>query len=196
MGTIYEGARQAALQEFNMPLPIGHTALGLAVIETVPPSQTQSSRLSQLILITLLANLPDVDVLVGLIVQGNGAAYHRGPTHSLVFALLAGYAASHLWRVWNRIPKYPFTLCSLLIFSHVVADMLLTSAPVSLFWPLEIHWSYGHNGWGQVFDMVISQSIHDAGIVLIVLAYVLALRIMRGTIAGLSLFALAKKRVK
>lgn len=179
-----------------MPFPIGHTAIGLAVYESVQPPDLRSSSMARLFFITLMANMPDLDVLYGLIMQGNGAAFHRGPTHSLIFALAAGYAASHMWRLWRHIPKFSFGLCSILIFSHVAADMLLTKAPVSLLWPFEIHWSHGHSSWGQVFDMVLLQGIRDGGIVLVALGYVFALRFMRSQTIGLSLFALAKKRAK
>jgi membrane-bound metal-dependent hydrolase YbcI (DUF457 family) len=179
-----------------MPFPIGHTAIGLAAVETAQSPPTLCSRLSQILFITLLANLPDLDVLVGLIVKGNGAAFHRGPTHSLLFALMAGYGASQLWRLWRRIPKFGFSLSSLLIFSHVVADMFLTAAPVSLFWPLEIYWSPGQSSWGQVVDMVLFQSYQDAGIAVAAVLYVLALRYVRGALQGNSLLAFARKFVK
>ncbi len=179
-----------------MPFPIGHTAIGLATFETAQPSPARGSRLASVIFITLLANLPDLDVLFGLIFQGNGAAFHRGPTHSLLFALVAGYGASQLCRLWHRIPKVGFGLCSLLIFSHVLADMFLTTAPVSLLWPLEIYWSPGHNSWGQVVDMVLFQSYQDAGIAVAVMLYVLILRFIRSTVQGHSLFAFARKLVK
>jgi len=179
-----------------MPFPIGHTAIGLAAFESAQSPPVRGSRLEQIFFITLLANLPDLDVLAGLIVQGNGAAFHRGPTHSLLFALIAGYGASQIWRLWRPIPKAGFGLCSLLIFSHVVADMFLTTAPVSLFWPLEIYWSPGHSSWGQVVDMVLFQSYQDAGIAVAAVLYVLALRYIRGTLQGHSLLAFARKLVK
>ncbi len=179
-----------------MPFPIGHTAIGLATHETARSSPARGPRLTSVIFITLLANLPDLDVLLGLIFQDNGAAFHRGPTHSLLFALLAGYAASWMWRLWHRIPRLGFGLCSLLIFSHVVADMFLTTSPVSLFWPLEIYWAPGHSSWGQVVDMVLFQSIQDAGIAVAAMLYVLTLRFIRGTVQGHSPFAFARKRSK
>lgn len=179
-----------------MPFPIGHTAIGLAAFETAQTSPARTSRLAQILFITLLANLPDLDVLAGLIVQGNGAAFHRGPTHSLLFAIVAGYGASHLWRLWRRIPKIGFGLCSLLVFSHTLADMFLTTAPVSMFWPLEIHWLAGHNTWIQVVDMVLFQSYQDAGIAIAAIVYVFALRYLRGALHGHSLLAYARKLVK
>lgn len=167
-----------------MPFPIGHTAIGLAAFETANSHPAQGSRLVQVIFIALLANLPDMDVLAGLILQGNGAAFHRGPTHSLLFAVVAGYAASHLWRLWDRIPKFGFGLCSLLVFSHVLADMFLTTAPVSLFWPLEIYLAPGHDTWGQVIAMVMHQSYQDAGIAVAAVLYVMAVRLTHAVLQG------------
>ena len=79
-----------------MPLPLGHAAIGLATYETVKKEDPGSSRISIFLFITILANLPDVDVLVGLLTHGNGSLFHRGPTHSLAFALASGLAAANL----------------------------------------------------------------------------------------------------
>ena len=178
-----------------MPLPIGHTAIGMAAFETARSQQDSGSRLAKGLFIIFLANLPDIDVLFGLFLQGNGDAFHRGPTHSLLFALAGGFIASHLWRFSRRIPRMGFGLCSLLIFSHVAADMFLTSTPVSFFWPLEIYWKQGHSTWGQVFDMVLFQSVRDAGIVLAAVIYVWALRFIRSGGKLRSLLGISGRRM-
>lgn len=185
-----------------MPLPLGHTAIGWAAYETTnvsPPPRgehTLISRIPSFALVAVLANLPDVDVLFGLLFHGNGAAFHRGPTHSLLFALVTGYLASHGWRLWRRIPRFGFGLCAMLVFSHVVADMLLTSAPVSLLWPLELHMTTGHNDWGQVVHMVLFQSIQDAGIVAGSVIYIAGLRFLRRKRPVFTKLAFARRRVK
>lgn len=185
-----------------MPLPLGHAALGWAAYETVQGSTSRDSRptfrssVAPIAFATVLANLPDLDVLFGLIFYGNGSTLHRGPTHSLLFALLAGFLASKLWRVWRYIPRFSFGLCFMIIFSHVVADMLLTSAPVSMLWPLEIYFSQGHNGWGQIVHMVLFQSVRDAGLVLACLIYANALRLLRRRAPVFPLFAFTGRRVK
>jgi membrane-bound metal-dependent hydrolase YbcI (DUF457 family) len=190
------------LQEKKMPLPLGHTAIGWAAHETTRNSLTGDehhtfrTRITQFSFVTVLANLPDLDVLFGLIFFGNGSAVHRGPTHSLLFAILVGYLASKLWRLSPRIPRFGFGLCFLLIFSHIVADMLLTTAPVSLLWPLDLYFTPGHNGWGQVMQMVLFQSIRDVGIFLVSLIYVFVLRFARSKAPVFSLFAFAKRRIK
>lgn len=179
-----------------MPFPIGHTAIGLAVYETAQTKPVYTSRTAYIIYITVLANLPDMDILFGLILQDNGAAFHRGPTHSLLFALLFGFLASQFYRLWPRIPRLGFGLCSLLIFSHVAADMFLTASPVSLFWPLEIYWSQDHSTWIQVIDMVLFQSIQDAGIAVAVLAYMMVLRFVRGAVHKRPLLAFVWRRFR
>jgi membrane-bound metal-dependent hydrolase YbcI (DUF457 family) len=166
-------------EDMTMPLPIGHTAIGLAAYETLPSSQNPPSRLAVAAYISFLSNLPDLDILFGLLLHGNGAAFHRGPTHSLLFAVLAGVIASQMGRVWPVIPRFGFGLSFALIFSHVLADLLLTDAPVSLLWPLEVYWTPGFNGWGNVLHTVVFKSIQDAGIVAVSLVYLLALRHMR-----------------
>jgi membrane-bound metal-dependent hydrolase YbcI (DUF457 family) len=179
-----------------MPLPIGHTAIGLVAAETVQVTHTTGSRLAQFIFICVLANLPDIDTVFGLLIHGNGTIYHRGPTHSLLFALLAGLAASQLWRLWHRIPRFGFQLCALLVFSHVASDMLLTSAPVSLLWPLESNAMSGYSGWFQVINTVLFKSVQDLGIVVAAIAYLLVLRIIRSARHMRQLTTGAKKRVK
>ncbi|MGD8835393.1 MAG: metal-dependent hydrolase [Desulfobacteraceae bacterium] len=185
-----------------MPLPLGHTAIGWAAYKTtnIKPSLYEQhpsrSRIVQFAFVTLLANLPDLDILFGLIFFGNGSAVHRGPTHSLLFALLAGYLASNLYRLWHQIPRFSFGLCFILIFSHVGADMLLTATPVSLLWPLDLYFSPGHNSWGQIMHMVLFQSIQDVGIVVVCIAYVVSIRYIQSKEPLFPLFAFARRRAK
>jgi membrane-bound metal-dependent hydrolase YbcI (DUF457 family) len=179
-----------------MPLPFGHTAIGLATAESVLTTPATSSRLAQFIFISVLANFPDIDMVFGLLIHGNGSIYHRGPTHSLLFALLAGLAASQLWRLWHRIPRFGFQVCVLLVFSHVASDMLLTSAPVSLLWPLESNAISGHSGWFQVINTVMFKSVQDMGIVVAAIAYLLLLRTIRSARLMRQLTNSVKKRAK
>lgn len=185
-----------------MPLPLGHAAIGYAAYNTFKNPSSDSARQPGLVrwwhylFVTVLANLPDLDVVFGLLVHGNGAAVHRGPTHSLLFALVAGLVASQLWRLWHRIPRFGFLLCFGLVFSHVAADMLLTASPVSLLWPLEIYLSPGHSGWAQVAQMVLFQSIRDFGIIAASLAYVFGLRCLRAGKIPFPFSSLRKQRAQ
>ncbi|MFZ1984717.1 MAG: metal-dependent hydrolase, partial [Desulfatitalea sp.] len=180
-----------------MPMPLGHTAIGLAALETAQPSNSRGARLGLFAYVTILANLPDLDILFGLLLTGNGAAFHRGPTHSLLFVALAGYLAARFSRWWQRGPQLSFALCALLIFSHMAADLFLTAAPVSLFWPLEVNWSLGFSGWGNVIQLVIFQSLQDFIIAAVVVVYIFILRQLRGGVSvSNTAWALAKRRIK
>lgn len=162
-----------------MPFPLGHTAIGVATYESTRKEGVCNSRIGLLIYITLLANLPDLDILFGLLSQGNGMAFHRGPTHSLLFAVTAGYLASRAGRRWAFVPQLEFGICTLLIFSHVAADMLLTASPVSLLWPFEIYWSQAHHGWSDVIHMALFQGVQDFIIAAGVTVYLVVLRKIR-----------------
>jgi membrane-bound metal-dependent hydrolase YbcI (DUF457 family) len=177
-----------------MPFPLGHTAIGMAVWETAQKTEVRGSRWTLVGWIALQANLPDIDILFGLLLQGNGNLFHRGPTHSLVFALLVGWLAHQAGRLEPRIPRLSWRACFLLVFSHVAADMLFTSGAVSLFWPLEVHWSSGHSGWLNIIQLLIFQGLQDVGIVAGVGLYLVALRVWRRAPLVLGLLAPVRRR--
>jgi len=177
-----------------MPFPIGHTAVGLAVLETAQKREGCVSRWWLVGWVALLANLPDIDIVIGLLLRGNGNVFHRGPTHSLAFALLAGWLASHAWRLERRLPRLSFGIGFGLVFSHVAADMLFTTGAVSLFWPLEVHWSSGHQGWLNIIELLIFQGLQDVGIVVGVGLYLIALRLGRRAPLGLNLLVPVRRR--
>jgi membrane-bound metal-dependent hydrolase YbcI (DUF457 family) len=185
-----------------MPLPLGHTAIGWAAYQTMNIESSRQrrhcprSRAVRFAYVTFLANLPDIDVLFGLLFFGNGNAVHRGPTHSLLFAIAAGYLASKLHRVWPSIPRFGFGICFFLVFSHVAADMLFTATPVSLLWPLDLYLNPGHSSWGNVVHMVLFKNLQDLGIVAVCLLYGLAFRYLRTRQYLFPRFAFARRRVK
>ncbi|NIT61734.1 MAG: metal-dependent hydrolase, partial [Aliifodinibius sp.] len=72
------------------------------------------------------SNLPDIDVIMGLVLYGNGDIFHRGPTHSLLFGLIMALIASRVGNWWSKISGVSFLWCFLVIFSHVLADAILT----------------------------------------------------------------------
>ncbi len=148
-----------------MPLPLGHAAIGFAAREVFCKNDSIHSRWKVAIFVAVLANLPDLDVLIGLVFQGNGWAFHRGPTHSLFFALFMGFLASIAWKLGSQIPKMSFGSCSLLILSHVLADFCLGGSRVSLFWPFEVNWATGFIGWGGVMNPAFLEAFQDTGII-------------------------------
>ncbi|MBC2709997.1 MAG: metal-dependent hydrolase [Desulfosarcina sp.] len=152
-----------------MPLPLGHSAIGFATHSIISNDKSyfNENKLQVTIFIVILSNLPDIDVLFGLILQNNGDAFHRGPTHSILFALIMGFVASRASNIWSKIPSMSFKTCFIIILSHVVADFFLTSSPVSFCWPFEVNWSTGNSGWSQVFHAVFFEAVKDATILFI-----------------------------
>ncbi len=162
-----------------MPLPLGHAAVGLAAYEMCSDKKSTASWWKLFVLVAILANLPDIDVLIGLLCKGNGWAFHRGPTHSLVFALCAGFLASIAWRAWSQVPKVSFMSCFLVVQSHVLADLFFGSSRTSLFWPFEVSWAGGYIGWGGVIDSVFLDSFDDAEMIVMGVVLAIAIRFIR-----------------
>ncbi len=121
-----------------MPMPLEHALIGTAVCALALRQPKTVYDGKTFLFVAFSANLPDLDVLAGLILTGNACTFHRGVTHSLLFSLAAGLALSHAPGLWRRIPSLGFPSCFLVILSHVGADALLTASPVSLFWPFEV----------------------------------------------------------
>ena len=149
-----------------MPLPLGHTAVGLAIHDFCAKGKSTPSLGKTLIVVMILANLPDIDVLIGLMIHGNGDYFHRGPTHSFVFALVMALIASNAWRCWSRIPKVSYILSFSLVLSHLLADAVLTTSPVSFWWPFEVSSSAGYSGWREVIEIVLFGAFRDLGTII------------------------------
>lgn len=159
-----------------MPLPLGHTAIGLAIYEFSENKDSPSYTLKSVLFIIILASLPDIDVLFGLIFSGNGSAFHRGPTHSLLFALGSGLLVSRAWKWWSFLPRISFLTGFSLVLSHVLGDLLLTTSSVSLLWPIEVYWSPGYMVWEDLVASFFNGSYQDIGILLTCTALILLWR--------------------
>jgi membrane-bound metal-dependent hydrolase YbcI (DUF457 family) len=126
-------AMDMAAMEEAMPSPIGHTLAGCAVAFACIPSGTpQAWEAWMLCLIS--ANLPDVDFIPGFL-SGNPRAFHRGPSHSVIAALVvAGLGASLL--TWLSVPWLTRVELILLAYgSHVALDYSTPGRGVLLGWP-------------------------------------------------------------
>ena len=162
-----------------MPLPLGHAAMGLTVYDLYSGNDTSLKRISVILFVSLLANLPDIDTLLGLVLQGNGNALHRGVSHSIIFTVFAGYCCSKIWNLRSEVPRLNSLLCFLLIFSHVVSDYLLTEYPVCFFWPFESLSLGGASDWGDVVYTLIFKSIDDIIIISLCLLIIVSNRTVR-----------------
>ena len=163
-----------------MPLPLGHAAIGLTTHDVCSKNESAFSRWKVFIFVVLLENSPDIDVVIGLVLQGNGCAFHRGPTHSLFFALFMGFVASIAWKFWSQVPKMRFGMSFLLILSHVLADFFFTSSQVSFFWPFEVNWATGYSGWIDVTNSVFIEAFQDVGIIMGCVLIMILTRLTRG----------------
>lgn len=164
-----------------MSLPLGHFAVGITTHELCAnKSKTSFRDWKVLAVIALLANLPDIDVVLGLLFQANGNAFHRGPTHSLLFALMAATLVANAGRILKGVvAELKFKNTFLIIFSHIMADFFLTRGPVSLFWPLEMKLSTGYRGWGDVVHTIFYKAYQDLGLIMICGALVICYRLVR-----------------
>jgi membrane-bound metal-dependent hydrolase YbcI (DUF457 family) len=88
--------------------------------------------------VVVMANLPDVDFLLGALADGSPRSWHRGPTHSLVGAVVAAAVAALL--IGRRRFGPVFLLGAALVGSHLVADLVMPdlreAAGIPLFWPV------------------------------------------------------------
>ena len=163
-----------------MPLPLGHTAIGLAACEFGNNYSSTLNRFKIFIFVTLLANIPDIDVIAGLLLKSNGNAFHRGPTHSILFAILIGFVASRAWRLSSQIPKVKYWMCFFITLSHVLADFFFTSSPISFLWPFEVNWISGHSSWSEVLTSIVFDGFQDAKIILGSASLIILFRLIRG----------------
>ncbi len=98
--------------------------------------------LPQLVLLVVLANLPDIDFLFGIGDPANWDALHHGFTHSFVAAFLVALVVTGVWRIAGNFWR-SFFLCFLAYSSHLVIDFFTgaklgwnsTGYGIPLFWP-------------------------------------------------------------
>lgn len=121
----------------------------------------------------LLANLPDLDLLVGYFGAGNLHRFHSGASHSLLAAVVAAALVSLILTAPLRRRAFPWLL--LVVASHPLIDLFVGRQPgwtqsygVMLFWPfsadrVRMSWSlfYGidHMEWDAF------ASLHNLGVV-------------------------------
>lgn len=140
----------------DMPLPLAHAFLGGSLTAAAWPVKPPAGFRRGLVAGAVLGICPDFDYLLNW-ARVFGPGWHHGFTHSVVFALVVGIAASWVFGVrgWRGV-----LVCTAAVLSHPLLDYLLTdSRGVALGWPvtnhrfkLGIEWSYyqfaaGSRGW-------------------------------------------------
>lgn len=114
-----------------MPLPIAHGLVGASLAAALHP-RPFARRCTPLLVAAALANCPDLDFILVFAFHMRG--WHRGFTHSLVFALAVGLCllAALGWRRRAEALAY-----GLAFASHCVLDYATTKlgGGVELLWP-------------------------------------------------------------
>ncbi len=132
-----------------MPLPVAHSLAGVAIFKGLDADGT-SKAWKRLALAVIIANVPDLDLLPGLIVGEPDLLHHVGPSHSAVFAIFAGVvvgvlaaAAGRRWPVVIRratAVQGTALMVALCLLSHVVLDAFTSDfrppGGVPMWWPI------------------------------------------------------------
>ncbi|MDZ7271134.1 MAG: metal-dependent hydrolase [candidate division KSB1 bacterium] len=122
-----------------MPSPVAHSLVAIALYRRMPSRRCSGARWCLLVVLILVASLPDADFLLGLAI-GDANRYHHQMTHSLSFCAGAAVAlAALLNRVWPLGLKKWIGLNGILLGAHLGLDALTadTAAPFGqpLLWP-------------------------------------------------------------
>ena len=114
-----------------MPLPIAHGLLG-ATISLLFQPQSGRNYFRPLLIGAAVANAADLDFL--LVFALGSKAWHRGFSHSIVFALSLGFALLLVsgWRNIRQVTAYTVAFMSHGLLDFVTAKI---GGGVELFWP-------------------------------------------------------------
>jgi membrane-bound metal-dependent hydrolase YbcI (DUF457 family) len=115
-----------------MPFPIAHALVGAAIADQVL-SRNAPQRVHALCMASIIVLIPDFDFFL-VWVLGLDRSWHRGFTHSILFALAAG-GLLFLLRAGRFQERLAWTLA---LMSHAILDFLATlrGGGVELFWPI------------------------------------------------------------
>jgi inner membrane protein len=122
-----------------MPTPIGHAMAGYLVYRAGGAYKRADNR-PLLALCLLMAVIPDIDFLPGIF-YGQPALYHHGVSHSLGFALGAGFIAAGIADRKRKTLLTDWSLFFLAYASHPIMDLFEPDKRppfgVPLFWPIQ-----------------------------------------------------------
>lgn len=115
-----------------MPLPIAHGLFGAGLVAAIHPEPFSSRYFAPLFIGAFLANLADFDFL--LVFATHSKEWHRGFSHSIIFALFIGFLFMFYF---SRRRLRESLAYSLAYASHFVLDYLTTKngGGLELFFP-------------------------------------------------------------
>lgn len=127
-----------------MPLPVAHGLLGASIVAALHPQPISRRYAVPLVVGALFANFADSDFL--LVFALNSRSWHRGLTHSIVFALL-GCLLSVLLLGKRRLKEA--LAYGLALASHGILDYMTSKegGGVELLWPFSAE-RMGLGWWG------------------------------------------------
>ncbi len=138
-------------------LVLGHIALGYITGKIVSKATDQSINIP---VIWIFSLLPDIDLLIpGL--------QHRGPTHSVIVALII-FTPIFIIASWKAAPYF-----AALASHSLIGDYFTGGA--QLFWPLSLEW-LGYEGsmrMGSPFEIFIEFALFAVMIAILILSRVL-----------------------
>ena len=127
-----------------MPLPVAHSAAGLAVYLSVPYVKRNglawTKRCFLLFCLIFLANAPDLDFLPGMLI-GQPNRFHHGASHSILSTLsISGGVWFICRKYFNELSgSYLFLIIFISAFSHIFLDFFSSDSGfpygIPLFWP-------------------------------------------------------------
>jgi membrane-bound metal-dependent hydrolase YbcI (DUF457 family) len=124
-----------------MPSPIAHLGVGYAIYRLYKNRLPQDKRSIwkfplQLILVTGLSMLPDLDVVPAVIFR-DMRAYHNNISHSLFIGIPVALFITGIFQRVYRSNFWLWFVISLLSYDlHVLMDALTADRGVMMFWPL------------------------------------------------------------
>jgi membrane-bound metal-dependent hydrolase YbcI (DUF457 family) len=121
----------------ELPTSIAHAVAGVATGRLT--GLRSAKGWAGLAFVVVLANLPDADFLIGAAV-GRPRDWHRGPTHTLLAAVVVALVVAVAQRRGGRGFGRAFLLAFALYGSHLVLDTIMPDrrfeSGIPLFWPL------------------------------------------------------------
>jgi membrane-bound metal-dependent hydrolase YbcI (DUF457 family) len=127
---------------------VGHAIGALSVWELGRRVDWAPREQGAYLLPAALAIAPDLDVVVGMLFLPAGLVSHRGPSHSLLFALGLALAGSLIWLAWQRLRQREtnwlkvFAVLFGCCLMHPVLDYLMGCGP-----PVPFLWPWLDTGW-------------------------------------------------
>jgi inner membrane protein len=167
-----------------MPLPIAHACVGAGVVAAVRPrGESARDLLLPMFVGAVLANCPDLDFAIARVTHDHG--WHRGPTHSLLFAAVAGLvilASMGASRLRQAVGY------GLALMSHGLLDFATTKVGggVELLWPFtDERFRLGVVGVSEIVNgFRLAEMLKDSLIeALIFIPLLLAVLFLKGTFA-------------